>query len=149
LAAPLVLGWLLSLAAVRPLLGSRTPHAAVAVDETSFGSNTADVVTEVTVTDGVEFVSVAQPGLGNGPVGERVTVPGGAPAAELRAQFRTRQWGTTSVARPDLLGAGPDGLYLSGPVRRGAARAELVLPEVVGIAPLTLPPIVGGWAGAH
>ncbi len=149
LAAPLLLGWLLSLAAVRPLLGSRTPRAAVQVDETSFGSNTAEVVTDLTGTDGVEFVSVAQPGLNDGPVGTMATVPGGPPQTRLRARFRTRQWGITGVARPDLLGAGPDGVYLSGPVRRGAARSELVLPEVVGIAPLTLPPIIGGWAGAH
>lgn len=149
LAAPLLLGWLVALLATRPLLGSRTPRAVVGVDEASFGSNVADVVTELTGTDGVEFVSVAQPGVDTGPMGAMTTVPGGAPDTEIRTRFTTRQWGVTAVARPDLLGAGPDGLYLSGPVRRGPARTELVLPEVAGITPLTLPPIVGGWAGAH
>ena len=149
LAAPLLLGWVAALIATRHLLGARTPRAAVLVDESSFGSNTADVITDLAGMDGVEFASVAQPGMGSGPLGAMVTVPGGRADAELRARFRTRQWGVTAVARPDLLGAGPDGLYLTGPVRRGPERSELVLPEVIGIAPLTLPPILGGWAGAH
>src|SRR5699024_2943231 len=106
-------------------------------------------VTELTGTDGVEFASVTQPAAERGPVGAMVTIAGGSPATHLATRFRTRQWGVTTVARPDILGAGPDGLYLSGRVRRGDVHAELVLPEVTGIAPLQLPPIVGGWAGAH
>jgi uncharacterized protein (DUF58 family) len=149
LAAPLLLGRLLSAFAIRPLLGSRVPTAEVHVDEQSFGSNSADVVTEVSGMDGVEFASIAQPGLDSGPVGRMVTVPGGPRTRDVRSRFRTKQWGPTGVARPDLLAAGPDGLYLAGPVRRGPVRTELVLPEVMGIAPLVLPPISGGWAGAH
>ena len=149
LAAPLLLGWVAALIATRHLLGARTPRATVAVDEASFGSNSAEVTTELTGMDGVEFVSVAQPGTDAGALGATVPLPGGRGGAEVRPRFRTRRWGVTAVARPDLLGAGPDGLYLTGPVRRGTTRTELVLPEVVGIAPLTLPPILGGWAGAH
>ena len=149
LAAPLLLVWIASLLATRPLLGARTPHAEIEVDETSFGSNTAEVATELTGTDGAAFVSVAQPGVDGGPMAQMVTIPGGEPNTVLRSRFRTQAWGPTTVARPDLLGAGPDGLYLTGPVRRGPTRSELVLPEVAAMAPLVLPPILGGWAGAH
>jgi len=149
LVVPLLLGWVAALLATRPLLGSRTPRAALEVDESSFGRNTADVVTDLVGTGGVELVSVAQPGIQTGPVGSMVTVPGGAPERSVRSRFSTRQWGMTTVARPDLLGAGPDGLYLSGPVRHGPVRVDLVLGEVQPIEPLGLPPILGGWAGAH
>lgn len=149
LAAPLLLGWVLAALAARPLVGSRVPRAHASVDQTSFGANTAAVITELTGMDGVEFAGVAQPGPDSGPIGAMVTVAGGSPTRQIRSRFRTREWGRTAVARPDVLGAGPDGLYLAGPVRRGPVHTELVLPGVVRIAPLVLPPIVGGWAGAH
>ena len=149
LAAPLLLGWVLAALAARPLVGSPVPQAQTSVEEKTFGANTAAVVTELTGMDGVEFAGVAQPGPDSGPIGAMVTVPGGSPTRLIRAMFSTREWGRTAVARPDVLGAGPDGLYLAGPVRRGPVHTELVLPEVVGIAPLVLPPILGGWAGAH
>ncbi len=149
LGAPVALIWIAALLATRPMLGSATPRAAVEVDEASFGSNTADVITEMAGMGGVEFATVAQPGVDTGPAGTKVTIPGSRDPVRIRGRFRTRQWGMTPIARPDVLGAGPDGLYLSGPVRRGISHSELVLPEVVGIAPLSLPPILGGWAGAH
>ena len=99
--------------------------------------------------DGVEFVAVAQPVLDAGPLGGMAVLPGGPPEVSTSARFRTRHWGPTEVARPDLLGVGPDGVYLAGPVRRGRPITELVLPAVEAIAPLVLPPITGGWAGAH
>ena len=149
LAAPLAMGAVLAGLDVWPVHGSRTPMASVDVDEASFGANTALVRTTLTGTDGVEFAAVAQPGIDGGATGAMVVVAGGGPQSEVAARFRTRQWGATSVARPDLLGVGPDGLYLSGPVRRGRIVTELVLPAVQAISPLTLPPITGGWAGAH
>lgn len=149
LAAPLLLGWVLAALAARPLAGSPVPRADTSVDDASFGANTATVITELTGMDGVEFADVTQPGPDSGPIGAMVTVPGGSATQQVRSRFRTREWGRTAVARPDVLGAGPDGLYLAGPIRRGPVRTELVLPEVVGIAPLVLPPIIGGWAGAH
>lgn len=149
LGSPFGLGFLLTLFATRPMIGSRVPKASVTIDETSFGSNTAVVRTDVTGTDGVEYVAVAQPALDAGPVGGMTVLAGGPTQVSARARFRTRNWGLTDVARPDLLGVGPDGAYLAGPVRRGRASSELVLPAVEAIAPLALPPISGGWAGAH
>jgi uncharacterized protein (DUF58 family) len=149
LGAPFALGFLLTLLAIRPLLGSRVPTATVTVDEASFGSNTAVVRTEIDGADGVEYVAVAQPALDAGPIGGMAVLAGGPAAVSADARFRTRLWGPTDVARPDLLGVGPDGAYLAGPVRRGRATSELVLPAVEAIAPLVLPPISGGWAGAH
>jgi uncharacterized protein (DUF58 family) len=149
LGAPFALGFLLTLFAARPLLGSRVPTATVTVDEASFGSNTATVRTDVSGADGVEYVAVAQPALDAGPLGGMAVLAGGPAEVAADARFRTRLWGPTDVARPDLLGVGPDGAYLAGPVRRGRATSELVLPAVEAIAPLVLPPISGGWAGAH
>ncbi|MEO7125194.1 MAG: DUF58 domain-containing protein [Nakamurella sp.] len=149
LAAPLSLGWVAALMATRPMLGSRAPSATSRVDVETFGSNSADVITEVIGTDGVEFVSVAQPGIGSGPIGEMVTLPGGAPSRTARSQFRTTQWGWTPVTRPDSLGAGPDGLYVTGQVRYAPARGELILPAVSAVPAIGLPSIIGGWAGAH
>ena len=149
LGAPFALGFLLTLFATRPLMGSRVPTATVTVDETSFGSNTAEVRTEISGADGVEYVAVAQPALDAGPLGGMSVLPGGSSEVSTAARFRTKFWGVTDVARPDLLGVGPDGAFLAGPVRRGRATSELVLPAVEAIAPLPLPPISGGWAGAH
>lgn len=149
LAAPLMLGWVLALVATAPMLGSRAPLASARVDAESFGSNVADVITRIDGTGGVEFASVAQPGLSTGPIGEMVTVPGGAPSTTVRSRFRTSSWGRTAVTRPDSLGAGPDGLYLSGPVRYAPTRSEVILPAVPAISPIRLPAIIGGWAGAH
>ena len=140
---------MLAALAARPLVGSPVPRAQSSVEEGSFGASTATVITELTGMDGVEFAGVAQPGDGSGPIGAMVTVPGGTATRSIRSRFRTREWGPTVVARPDVFGAGPDGLHVAGPVRRGVVRSVLVLPEVVGIAPLVLPPILGGWAGAH
>ncbi len=149
LAAPLLLGWVAALLAGRHLVGRAAPRAVSVVDADSFGNNAADVVTTVIGGDGVEFASVAQPGEGRGPIGRMVTLAGGAATRTIRSRFRTTGWGTTTVARPDSLGAGPDGLYLAGPVRRAPTRTELILPAVASIPPFTLPPIIGGWAGAH
>jgi uncharacterized protein (DUF58 family) len=149
LAAPLALGWVAALLATRPGLGSRPPTATARVDATTFGSNTADVVTEVRGTDGVELVSVAQPGPGTGPLGAMATLPGGAPVRIARSRFRTTEWGRTAVTRPDSLGAGPDGLYVTGAVRYAPTSTELILPAVESIPAVTLPPLSSGWAGAH
>lgn len=149
LAAPLLVGWVLALVATGPMLGSRAPRATATVDADSFGRNVADVFTEVASTDRVELVSVAQPGMDTGPIGAMVTVAGGPESRTIRARFRTSNWGRTAVTRPDSLGAGPDGLHVAGPVRYAPARTEVILPAVPAVKPITLPPIVGGWAGAH
>lgn len=149
LAAPLIVGWVLALVATGPMLGARSPRAAATVDAGSFGRNVADVATEVTGTDRVELVSVAQPGMDTGPIGAMATVGGGPESRTIRARFRTSNWGRTAVTRPDSLGAGPDGLYVAGPVRYAPARSEVILPAVPAIKPIALPPIIGGWAGAH
>lgn len=149
LAAPLVIGWVAALIAGRHLVGRPQPRAQTEVDAASFGRGAADVRTAVTGLDGVEFASVAQPGEDAGPIGAAVTIPGGAADRSITARFRASRWGMTTVARPDSLGAGPDGLLVAGPVRYGPVRSELILPAVTVIPPLTLPPILGGWAGAH
>lgn len=149
LAVPLVIGWSAALLAGHHLVGRRAPRAASTVDADSFGRNAADVVTSVVGTDGVELVSVVQPGEKSGPIGRTVTLAGGQGERTIRSRFRTGLWGTIPVARPDSLGAGPDGLLVASPVRYGPTRTELILPAVTQIPPLTLPPILGGWAGAH
>lgn len=149
LVAPIAIGWILALLSTIPLLGARAPVAAAIVDAASFGGNSAEVVTEVVGTDGVELATALQPAVDRGPLGAAVTVSGGAPSRVVRSRFRTSQWGRTAVTRPDSLGAGPDGLYVSGPVRYAPARTELILPAVAAIPAIELPPLNGGWAGAH
>ena len=57
-------------------------------------------------------------------------------------------WGAATLARPDLVAVGPDGLWEAGPVI-GQEAVATALPTGSPPPGLTLPPILGGWAGEH
>lgn len=152
LVAPLAIGFLLAVLAGRVLLGGPAPQATASGAAPQPGSGAESrtaIVTAVTGLDGVEFASVTQPDRHTGPLGATVTLAGGAGSRQIRTPLHIDSWGPTVLARPDSVGGGPDGLYLAGPVRRAPVLSELVLPDVVEMPPLQLPPIVGGWTGAH
>ncbi len=169
LAAPLVLGgllvalarssttgWLGTVRRLDPAVGSADPAAERSsapaaesrVVDGTFGASTATVRTQLTGLGSAELATVLLPDVEEGPIGLPVVITGGADMT-VDASFRTRRWGPTVVARPDLLVIGPDGLHQAGPVVQGAIVTELVLPAVQAISPLPLPAITGGWAGAH
>lgn len=94
-----------------------------------------------------ELATVRLPDTTARPTGAARTVAGGG-AVDLETAVETRSWGPTMIARPDLMTIGPDGLFVAGPITADEVW-ELVLPAVPVQAPLPLPPINGGWAGAH
>lgn len=152
LIAPLVLLWAASLLATRGLLGNRTPHTTTTVSRDTFGDYRASTRTVVHRINQVGFVVVAQPSSTYGIVRTMIAVAAPHPdtsAVIIAGEFRTKAWGMTSITRSDVLGAGPDGLYLTGPVRRGTGLQELILPQVPQMTALPLPPLAAGWAGAH
>lgn len=138
LVAPLAIGWALA-------LSRRTGRIPRAVAD--IASDSA-VATRVTDTADVELVSVRQPDDAGAAMGAAVTVAGGRDRIVV-TPFDAGTWGERSLARPDSVGAGPDGLYRAGPVRRAATVTGLVLPEVSQVSALVWPPIQGGWTGAH
>lgn len=94
-----------------------------------------------------ELVTVRLPDSTARPTGAATTVAGGTDL-DLQTSVENRSWGPTMIARPDLMAIGPDGLFVAGPIAADEVW-ELVLPAIPAQAPLPLPPINGGWAGAH
>ncbi|WP_029138174.1 DUF58 domain-containing protein [Nakamurella lactea] len=147
LGAPLALGLLLALLArpVRPA-AMAAPRSAASVGGTLVSRSTVGVTTDLDDLADAEFATVLLPDTTARPTGSTRTVAGSQ--TQLKSTLDSRSWGPTMLARPDLMAAGPDGLTVAGP---GAAQEvwELVLPAVHATPPLQLPPINGGWAGAH
>jgi uncharacterized protein (DUF58 family) len=133
---------------VRPTRSSvmATPSASASVPGTLVSRSTVGVTTDLESLADAEFATVLLPDSTARPTGSSRTVP--ATASRLVSTLDSRSWGPTMLARPDLLAVGPDGLTTVGPIAAEEVW-ELVLPAVQAIAPLALPPINGGWAGAH
>lgn len=148
LGAPLLLGFVVARTA-NGGPGAPVPSAAASVDQELVGGSGAAVRTALRDLDGAELVTVLLPGEDGRPTGRTAVLRGGSGGdREVHARFATRSWGRMPLARPDLMAISADGLFSVGPIR-GSEVSELVLPAVEGIPPLELPPISGGWAGAH
>ncbi len=142
---PFALGLALALSG-----GSRTPGVPRATSRavgTLAGDRPTAVVTDVDDASGVQLVSVRTPDAEGSPTGACTTVAG---AADISVTTWTKAvpWGPMLLARPDLLAAGADALFVIGPVA-GADVSVAVPPSVPDVGALELPPILGGWAGEH
>ena len=74
-------------------------------------------------------------------------LPGTSPR-RLSALARPSAWGRVTVARPDLLLASADGLFLHGPTAATERRTR-VLPGAAPVPPVALPPRPAGLLGGH
>ncbi len=148
LGAPIALALVLALPgrALRPRT-MQQPKSDSRVGREMVSGSSVTVSTRLTGLADAELATVLLPETTARPAGLVRTLAGGADR-DLEVTVATQSWGPTTIARPDLMAIGPDGLFVAGPVTAPEVR-ELVLPGVPMMAPLQLPPISGGWAGAH
>jgi uncharacterized protein (DUF58 family) len=148
LGIPIALSLVLALS-VRQPTGPAVPTATVQVAGPVLGDRPVALVLEVDRIDGVQLVSVRTPDAAGNPGGGVTTVPAGARDYGSAQVFtKAAPWGDMLLARPDLLAAGQDALFLAGPVS-GAELRIAVPPAVEKVDGFELPPIMGGWAGEH
>ena len=145
LGIPFALALVLALSVRRP--GPELPEATARVEGDVFGDRTAVVATDIFGLEGVQLVSVRTPDEHGVPGGAAGTMAGGFDGT-LNTHTKTGGWGSMLLARPDLLAAGADALYVAGPVV-GEELHVIVPPAVEKVGGLELPPILGGWAGEH
>lgn len=146
LGIPIAFSLVLALSVARPN-GSTVPTATGETVGAVLGDRPVAVAIEVEQVAGVQLVSVRTPDAAGNAGGGVTTLAGGYGA---RAEIFTKAapWGEMLLARPDLLAAGPDALFLAGPVS-GAELRTAVPPAVEKVDGFELPPILGGWAGEH
>jgi uncharacterized protein (DUF58 family) len=146
LGIPIALSLVLALSIGRPA-GSVVPTATATIDGPVLGDRPVAVAIGVEQVDGVQLVSVRTPDAA-GNAGGGITTLAGGYDAEARIFTKAAPWGDMLLARPDLLAAGPDALFLTGPVP-GLELRIAVPPVVEKVDGFELPPILGGWAGEH
>ena len=146
LGIPIALGLVLALSVGRPVDVS-IPTAAGRPAGPVLGDRPVAVVIELAEVDRVQLVSVRTPDAAGNP-GAGVTTLAGAGSGTAQVFTKAAPWGDMLLARPDLLAASADALYLAGPVR-GAEVRIAVPPAVEKVDGFELPPIMGGWAGEH
>ncbi len=146
LGIPVALGLVLALSARQP---DRTtvPLARSRTTGDVFGNRPTVVETDVSELAGVQLLTVRTPDQFGDPAGGATTVAGGGDTT-FRTLTKSSPWGEMLLARPDLLTASADALYLAGPIIGPELRAS-VAPSVEKVGGLQLPPIFGGWAGEH
>ena len=148
LGIPVTLALVLALSVGQPT-GSTVPVATGRVEGPVAGDRPVGVSIELDDIDGVQLVSVRTPDAAGNPGGEVITLAAGArDYSGARVFTKAAPWGEMLLARPDLLAAGPDALYIAGPVP-GAELRIAVPPAVEKVDGFELPPIMGGWAGEH
>lgn len=152
LAAPLLVGTVLALLqGPRWATRRRTPlrPAATARSPRVVGQGAlVGVRVDVTGADGGQVAVLTLPDH-RGDHDDRLrAVPVEAGRAQVDASTTMPRWGLVTVARPDLLVAGPDALLLHGP-SAGPERRVAVLPAGDRVAPAALPPRAAGLVGAH
>ena len=139
--APLLLSTLLAL--VTPLVG--TPEVRVRGLPRTGEIGAAKSVVEVDPGPGAEVMAVRLPGLGAG-IGPVHLLP--AAARGIEVVLRRDSWGEGVDLRPDHLVAGPDALFVHGPVT-AAERGRVILPPVQALPAGLLPARAVGLVGAH
>ncbi|NED99833.1 DUF58 domain-containing protein [Phytoactinopolyspora halotolerans] len=158
LGAPLLLGVLLARGRFSPLAqafgAAPIRHAPPSVEVNGprrlDAGRAAKLATTITPSD-AEIVTVLLPPEIQDGDGERVLVQ--APTADDNRHIVTEMaittWGTHELVRPHHLVAGPDGLWVVGPVEAAPFTAQ-VLPAVTARLPSgPLPPRPAGMVGAH
>ncbi|WP_367132451.1 DUF58 domain-containing protein [Saccharothrix sp. HUAS TT1] len=141
LGAPLLLSTLLAL--VTPVVG--TPQVRVRGLPRTGEVGAAKSVVAVDPGLGAEVVAIRLPGHGAG-IGPVHLLP--ASAREIEVVLRRDAWGEGVDLRPDHLVAGPDALFVHGPVT-AAERGRVILPPVEALPAGLLPARAVGLVGAH
>ncbi|GAB2989896.1 DUF58 domain-containing protein [Saccharothrix stipae] len=141
LGAPLLISTLLAL--VTPVLG--TPEVTVRGLPRTGEIGAAKSVVEVDPGQGAEVMAIRLPGVGAG-IGPVHLVA--ATAREIEVVLRRDAWGEGVDLRPDHLVAGPDALFVHGPVT-AAERGRVILPPVEALPAGLLPARAVGLVGAH
>jgi uncharacterized protein (DUF58 family) len=111
------------------------------------GDRRTVVATDLYGLPGVQLATVRTPDALGDPGGGCTTVAGGRDIT-ISTSTRAVAWGEMLLARPDLLAAGADALFVAGPTIGPELRVT-VAPTVEKAGGLELPPIFGGWAGKH
>jgi uncharacterized protein (DUF58 family) len=143
LGAPLLISSIVALVAPvggRPRIGVRP------LPRTVESGQRTRLLVDVDPGPGAELVAVRLPSPGRSGVGPVHVVP--ASARVLSTRLHWDAWGEHADLRPDHLVAGPDGLWVYGPVV-GQEGRRAVLPPVRPIPPSPLPPRSTGLVGAH
>ncbi|ONI86199.1 hypothetical protein ALI22I_26220 [Saccharothrix sp. ALI-22-I] len=140
--APLLISTLLAL--VTPVLGTPTVRVRGLPRTGEIGA--AKSVVEVDPGLGAEVMAIRLPGVGDGGVGPVHLVP--ASAREIEVVLRRDAWGEGVDLRPDHLVAGPDALFVHGPIT-AAERGRVILPPVEALPAGLLPARAVGLVGAH
>ena len=139
--APLLISTLLAL--VTPVVG--TPEVRVRGLPRTGEIGAAKSVVEVEPGLGAEVMAIRLPGIGEG-IGPVHLVP--ASAREIEVVLRRDAWGEGVDLRPDHLVAGPDALFVHGPVT-AVERGRVILPPVEALPAGLLPARAVGLVGAH
>ncbi|MFJ6669735.1 DUF58 domain-containing protein [Actinosynnema sp. NPDC091369] len=139
--APLLLSTLLAL--VTPVVG--TPEVRVRGLPRTGEVGAAKSVVEVDPGLGAEVLAIRLPGVGEG-IGSVHLLSG--QAREIEVVLRRDAWGEGVDLRPDHLVAGPDALFVHGPVT-AAERGRVILPPVEALPAGLLPARAVGLVGAH
>ena len=148
LGIPIALALVLALSVGQPI-GAAPPTATARVEGPVLGDRPVALALELDETPGVQLVSVRTPDAAGNPGGEVTTMAGGSPDHGGALVFtKAAPWGDMLLTRPDLVAAGPDALYIAGPVP-GVELRIAVPPAVEKVDGFELPPIMGGWAGEH
>lgn len=145
LGIPFALGLALALSVRQP--GEALPVASARPEGAVFGDRPAIIAIDVTGLAGVQLASLRTPDADGDPAQGWTTMAGGADGT-VNVATKAAPWGSMLLARPDLLAAGPDGLFMAGPLRSEELRV-IVPPSVEKVNGFDLPPILGGWAGEH
>ncbi|MFI9011921.1 DUF58 domain-containing protein [Actinosynnema sp. NPDC053489] len=141
LGAPLLVSTLLAL--VTPVGG--TPVVRVRGLPRTGEVGAAKSVVEVEPGPGAEVLAIRLPGVGEG-IGPVHLLP--AAAREIEVVLRRDAWGEGVDLRPDHLVAGPDALFVHGPVT-APERGRVILPPVEALPAGLLPARAVGLVGAH
>jgi uncharacterized protein (DUF58 family) len=139
--APLLISTLLAL--VTPVVG--TPDVRVRGLPRTGEIGAAKSVVEVDPGLGAEVMAIRLPGVGEGIGPVRLL---SASAREIEVVLRRDAWGEGVDLRPDHLVAGPDALFVHGPVT-AAERGRVILPPVEALPAGLLPARAVGLVGAH
>ncbi|MET3804972.1 uncharacterized protein (DUF58 family) [Nakamurella sp. UYEF19] len=145
LGIPFALGLILALSVRQP--GEQLPVASARPDGAVFGDRPAVVANDVSGLEGVQLVSLRTPEASGDPAQGWTTMTGGRDGT-VDVVTKAAAWGSMLLARPDLLAASSDGLFMAGPLLSEELRV-IVPPSVEKVNGFDLPPILGGWAGEH
>lgn len=145
-AAPLAVVTVLSLTRAVP---AARPAVSVEAPSSAGQDDAVEVAVHVDGGAGAEVAVVRLPDGVVVPQGRTVAVALGPDGTRrLVARARPTSWGRVTVARPDLLVVGRDGLVVHGPAAATERRTS-VLPSLARVPPVVLPPRPAGLVGAH